>query len=211
MPLPASLLKRESKRAPGSWYIDITLALLFALVVIATPVVATKTTDSTIACRSDSDCSAQEICRNDYCTKNIYNHGCLYERGLSTKKRVCNSDDPPDAVSRGICRDSELDYMEVRLLSNDWETAIFGTWILQIILSELLDVPTTTETAKWNAVNNFYDTQGRMDYGSPSQLEALRNGAEIGDCRLANKGKESYELCAHVVTEYWQGKTNDSG
>jgi hypothetical protein len=95
--------------------------------------------------------------------------------------------------------------MELRLLNNNWESAIFETWILQIILSELLGVPTSTESAQANANINFYNHDAKFEFGKPTDLNALRLAAKIGDCRLADRSPNHYEPCAHVITEFWEG------
>ena len=47
---------------------------------------------------------------------NPLQQGCLYNylEGW-TKKRVCNSDDPPDAELLGLCRVPKVSYPEIRL------------------------------------------------------------------------------------------------
>jgi hypothetical protein len=57
------------------------------------------------------------------------NGGCLYERMSNwTKKRVCSSDDPPDYEQLGYCEKNIFDYPEIRIASQNWESAIFETW-----------------------------------------------------------------------------------
>jgi len=41
--------------------------------------------------------------------------GCLYSHGLHPYVRVCNSDDPPEAIEQGLCRPSEFQYLEIRI------------------------------------------------------------------------------------------------
>ena len=84
------------------------------------------------------------------------NGGCLRSalNGKGNHKlRVCNSNDGPEAAALGYCRESPFDYTEVRLAGQDWETNYMSVWLLQIVLSELLDVPTTvsvTERTCWS-------------------------------------------------------------
>jgi hypothetical protein len=81
--------------------------------------------------------------------KNPYSDGgCLKQlKSNWTKKRVCSSDDPPEFAEMGYCEHEEtFNYTEIRISSQNWESAFFQTWILQVILSEILGVPTTVET-----------------------------------------------------------------
>jgi hypothetical protein len=77
---------------------------------------------------------------------NPYVSGCVYHHNLTFAPRVCNSDDSIDTVAAGLCRQPPVPQYhepEIRLLVQDWETAAFENWIIQFILSELLDVPTS--------------------------------------------------------------------
>ena len=95
-------------------------------------------------------------CVDGYCTNPFAKGGCLRNylsetefgdnnNGLNQSKkiwmRVCNSDDPPDAEAEGLCRHSAFDYTEVRIAGQNWDSNFISAWILQIILSELLEVP----------------------------------------------------------------------
>ncbi|CAB9513019.1 expressed unknown protein [Seminavis robusta] len=152
--------------------------------------------------------------------KNRFEHGCLYEKlgkdptvaYQQKKQRVCNSEDPPDAVQQGICRQSPFQdhYMEIRIFCQDWESVLIETWVLQIILSEIMNVPTTVETGFFDTTVNFYDPQGRYDYAYQTLLDvfhstyrpSMERGHELGDCRSARKDtREDYQECAHVVPE----------
>ena len=116
---------------------------------------------------------------------------------------MCNSEDPPEAVERGMCRKSDFDYMELRIFTENWESVFFEAWILQVVLSEMLDVPSTVETGSYDAKLNFYHPDSPFDYGPGNNFEALKNGNELGDCRLARKGPDDYEPCANFVPEVW--------
>ena len=154
--------------------------------------------------------------------KNPVEKGCLYSKHpKKNKKRVCNSDDPPNAAKDGICRIPDIDYMEIRIFNQNWESVIFESWILQILLSELLDVPTTIETGTADTHINFYDSLSRFEYGTNEALEALSNGISFGgDCSRAKRPKPylldhtvvvdgddettpEYEMCANFVSEVW--------
>lgn len=143
-------------------------------------------------------------------SKNPIQQGCLYNRldGWQ-KKRVCSSDDPPDAAELGICRVPEIGYPEIRLFGNNWESVWFENWIIQIILSEILDVPTSTETGKYSDKANFYNAEGRFEYGNSWDLESLTKSYEVGgDCTLADKAEndDDYETCAHFCPEVWDAQ-----
>ena len=76
------------------------------------------------------------------------NGGCLrnlaQRRNFTAKMRVCNSNDKPDAALLGYCHESPvLDYAEIRIAGQDWESNYMSAWLMQIVLSELLEVPTT--------------------------------------------------------------------
>jgi hypothetical protein len=138
---------------------------------------------------------------------NPYTSGCLYAKELVSHIRVCNSEDPLEASTSGICRSPEVDYMEIRIFSDNWESITFEAWIIQIILSELLDVPTTVEAGSYEGSLNFYHPDAPMEYGVPlSDNDALKFAYGIGDCRLAMKDSaDSYEACAHFDPERWTG------
>jgi hypothetical protein len=101
------------------------------------------------------------------------------------KVRVCNSQDSPEAVARGDCRPStgRAD-LEIRLFAQNWESAFLEDWLLQIILSELLDVPTTMETGRPNTDMNLYHATAALDYGTSNDLAALEHAHDVGECRL---------------------------
>ena len=95
-------------------------------------------------------------------------------------------------------------------LSQNWETSIAASWILQIILSELLDVPTTLETGIADKNNNFYNGENRMDYGNSDAVDryaSFQNAfdAEGGDCSVykSGNGEVGYFPCAHSLPETW--------
>jgi hypothetical protein len=126
---------------------------------------------------------------------------------LVEKMRICNSEDDPNAAAQGLCRLADIKYPEVRLYSPNWESAIMETWILQIILSELLDVPTSTETGLHDAQVNFYNHWEALDLGAQMIATSLETAALLGgDCELANSGETNYQPCAHVVTEIWESR-----
>ena len=165
----------------------------------------------------------------------------LIER-LKSQVRVCNSDDPPGAADQGLCvshytessknyhhhnyqnhnhnpesmqRGLFAEYPETRIYSQNWESSFFASWILQIVLSEILQVPTTIEsgTQELSQWNNFYDPEARLGYGEQNIFDALRvsSEAEGSDCSKvqadAAANGEDYKPCAHVVLEFWTGSS----
>ena len=121
-----------------------------------------------------------------------------------TKLRVYNSEDPPEAEQQGICQTQMIDYTELRIASQNWASAFFESWILQIVLSEMMDVPTTIETGDPDAGLNFYVLTSPFDYGVSNDLAALQLADQIGDCRLASCDPIHDQSCAHFIPEYWE-------
>ena len=158
--------------------------------------------------------------------KNPYVRGCLGEMAKSKGDtsfrpglRVCNSDDPPDAASAGVCRQPEFDYTEIRITSQNWDSVVFIAWIWQILLSELLGVPTSMETGLPELNVNFYIPDSTFGYGLVRDYDALRKSAqESADCTIYrtsspssttdtvhnnNTTQQQYASCSHIVPELW--------
>ncbi|KAL7570988.1 hypothetical protein ACA910_002611 [Epithemia clementina (nom. ined.)] len=164
---------------------------------------------ASVRCFSIFDCEQQiskvSECVDGYCTNPYHVGGCLANRLENHYKiRTCNSDDPPSSVEKGYCRPSTLGYMEVRVASQNWESAFFVAWVLQIVLSELLDVPVSIETGKADAKVDFYDINTSFEYGAGNDWDAVRRATAVKDCRLLKDSKE-YLSCSHVVPESWPG------
>jgi hypothetical protein len=162
--------------------------------------------------------SSGSVCNMDtgLCT-NPFERGCLYNRLPGwNKKRVCNSDDPIDAVELGLCDMPEFDYMEIRIGSGNWETIFFNAWLVQILLSELLGVPTTLEPGVPKIRINFYETTGAVEYGFLQNEKAILNADKYTDCRAVRERNqeilllddeeamiEQYLPCEHYIPEFW--------
>lgn len=145
-------------------------------------------------------------CVDGLCT-NPFEQGCLYRKlPWWTKVRVCNSDDPPNAAELGLCRTPQFDYLEIRMHSQNWESVFFEAWILQIVLSEMLDVPTSIETGIPTAKINFYNASSPFQYGISDDWGALARADQLLDCRLASRAPNNYQSCAHVVSEVWDAR-----
>jgi hypothetical protein len=95
-------------------------------------------------------------CNDNQIYSNLFERGCFFQHGLTAKTRVCNSDEPHNALERGICRTSEFDYLSVRICSKDWESSVFKGWFLQMVLTELLGAPATMENVSPGSELNFH-------------------------------------------------------
>ena len=93
---------------------------------------------------------------------------------------------------------------------------VFTCWILQIILSELVDVPTTIENGvPASYLMNFYHPDNIFELGdSTDSLSVFENAASVGgDCRKMphlsspDVNEENYKICAHIIPEVWQAQT----
>jgi hypothetical protein len=145
-------------------------------------------------------------------TTNPFHQGCLYSK-ISDKSsqflRVCNSDDPVDAEKMGICRVASIQYPEVRIIPRTWESANMLSWLLQIFLSELLDVPTTIETGSADVKFNFYEPNPNphltvLNEEAFDIADALSRSAKLRDCTKAKRQINGQnEPCAHFTPEVW--------
>jgi hypothetical protein len=174
---------------------------------------------ASVACSQDEDCvsalrEGSKCGADGLCTNPFHYGGCLANYlpdSFKHTKRVCGSDDPPEAFQNGYCRSPQLEYMEIRIAIQNWEAAFFDTWILQILLSELLGVPTSIETGVPGLNTDFYSISSALDYGTSNDYEALRLAGEVGDCRKLKEesddtGDEEYQACAHVIPECWDDR-----
>lgn len=126
--------KRTRKRDAGS-------KILSSFLLLLTAACAPQVVDAALSCSSTAQCEETlrvgSECIDGTCTNPYHQRGCLAQRLPDWKRiRVCHSDDPPDAELSGYCRppDPDLDYMEIRLLTQNWESAFFQSWVIQIIL-----------------------------------------------------------------------------
>ena len=174
-----------------------------------------------VECSIDKDCDdifgiEGGKCIESQCTNPFhFNGGCLSSmlgddwKMKDGPRRICGSEDTPDDVDKGYCRISPLDeyYTEVRMLTLGWESINFQNWILQILLSEVLQVPTSVETGYNGTSDDFYNVDNRMDYPSyDSTYAELNVSSEVLDCRLLDNDV-NYTACAHVLTEVWEADT----
>ena len=163
----------------------------------------------------------------------------LIER-VKSQVRVCNSYDPTGAAEQGLCVSHYTDdsknynnhkhqninqneesmqhelfaeYLETRIHSQNWESSFFSAWIMQILLSEILQVPSTIESGslELSQRNNFYDPEARLGYGVQNDFVAFQESSKAKGSNCvkvqadAAANGEKYKACAHAVLEYWQG------
>ena len=107
--------------------------------------------------------------------------------------------------------------------------AIFENWIIQIILSEMLGVPTSIETMDPAVIGSFYDLYNGFDYyRAPDYFDSLRVPFTLpnGDCRDFVKQQrleyhdridnnisdptENYTACSHFIPEQWDSYQSSS-
>lgn len=101
---------------------------------------------------------------------NPYASGCLRAK-LGSKEfpnhRVCNSDDDgyTDVGTAVLgCAKPDFDYPEIRIGAGNWETSIFQSYVLQIVLSEMVGVPATIESGSPDTLLSFYDEESRFPF-----------------------------------------------
>lgn len=190
---------------------SIGMGILSAIAVLGLLV---PVTHASVACTTTDECVAAlrlgSECVDNKCTNPYHLGGCLQQRIPDWKKtRVCHSEDPPEAMEKGYCvaPDPNFDYPEIRILAQNWESAFFQAWVIQIVLSEILGIPVTLETGNKEDEVEFYNAGSHLDYGVSYDYDALRRGNDVGDCRLIdnNTPDEEYQSCAHVLPEIWYG------
>lgn len=108
---------------------------------------------------------------------NPYYSGCLHQKLPGwTKLRVCSTRrqdlDPPQSAASSdqqegslLCRPPEFDddyYMEIRIAVGNWASATALGWLTQIILSEIVGVPTSIESNMYGSSRDFYDPQAAI-------------------------------------------------
>ena len=92
--------------------------------------VAPATSEATkVACKSTEFCESTlrkgSKCVEGFCD-NPFQYGCLQSHrvpGFENRQRVCNSEDPPDASTIGLCRKPiGFEYPEVRVVGQNWDS-----------------------------------------------------------------------------------------
>jgi hypothetical protein len=182
----------------------VTLSIFLWLLAGVAPVQAQVECTATPSCVEAFQEGSE--CVDGYCTNPFHGGGCLAKMLPGwTKLRVCHSEDPPEAAVLGHCRPGALGYAEVRIIALNWESSFFTAWIMQILLSEVLDVPVSIEAGAEGLVDDFYHLQNQLDYG-PSEMEVLglEAASKYLDCRTVPKSTTTYTPCGHVSPELWE-------
>mmetsp|Transcript_931 Transcript_931/g.1213 ORF Transcript_931/g.1213 Transcript_931/m.1213 type:complete len:846 (-) Transcript_931:357-2894(-) len=123
---------------------------------------------------------------------------------FQTVERICNSNDVADGLDQ-CYNENDHRYEEIRIAIGDWDSTIFISWIMQIILSELLRVPTTLEFGfddkkHMTSMGSFYDRESRYTYSDTVYGYEWLKEAKLqnGNCSKAEKP------CAHIIPEIWR-------
>ena len=161
--------------------------------IVAVVLLLFETAHAALTCKTDQDCLDQlqrpeSFCTDDGHCSNPFVKGCLAtlrnRRDVNTENalesiipsRICNSDDfrqstqdpnsiAPPLPTREFCipQDFDFDYPEIRIHNGNWESSIFLSWILQIILMEVLQVPVTAGlTTNTTAKSGFYAVENTL-------------------------------------------------
>lgn len=156
-------------------------------------------------CMSDADCESiyrvGSTCRPSGKCSNPFASGCLNTINPELHRiRHCNSDDDDD--DQRNCRRSLFKYPEIRIDNQDWDVAVFFSWICQIFLSEVLDVPVAVGLGENKEISSFYSNSLTLPYASKSYAwNAIRKANEVGgNCLLTD------EECVHLIPDVWLGQ-----
>ena len=112
-------------------------------------------------------------------------------------------------VAPPVCQCRNNSYTEVRFAAQSWESNYVSVWLLQILLSELLQVPTTVEKGhEGNEMDFYFPGGGAYEGGSGGDYfyGELVTASHVKDCRtvLATDGSsDEYTPCFHVIPEVW--------
>ncbi|CAJ1968191.1 unnamed protein product [Cylindrotheca closterium] len=191
-------------RGKGFIYKCILMVVAVMQILTAIPVATAQSN-----CLSDRDCEALyrsgSTCLPSGMCSNPFTEGCLKRMMVlenddhePPQTRLCNSDD--DTTAEDInCRTSQLNYPEVRVHYQNWEVAIFFSWILQISLMELLDVPVKVGLGSDTKDASFYNIDNKLLYSPVGySWDGLRKANELnGDCL------QTEEDCVHVLPDAW--------
>ncbi|CAJ1968193.1 unnamed protein product [Cylindrotheca closterium] len=160
-------------------------------------------------CVSDIDCAALyrqgSTCLASGQCSNPFIDGCLKSmkpQSEDQRIRLCNSDD--DTAEERNCRTSPLNYPEIRIHNQDWEAAIFFSWIIQISLMEFLDVPVTIGVGRDTQESSFYHIENNLPFSSTSySWDGIRKANELGgNCLLTD------EDCVNLITDVWASQVD---
>ena len=88
---------------------------------------------------------------------------------------------------------------------------MFTAWIAQVILSEVIGVPTVIETGKWTT-SDFHDPSNSFTYASagynlPSMnLDRIDATGKCKPCTTQQLQADGSCACANAHTEVWEGQ-----
>lgn len=153
--------------------------------------------------KAGSKCLENGQCSNPFASGCLYNFHTQFSTWDDTfhlpNMRACNSDD----ANQDYCDVFPLNYSEIRVHNGDWESPIFYSWIIQIFLSEFLQVPVTVGLSPEDTAKaSFYNLLNEMSWSAqPYAFEDILKANEMdGRCDLTN------ENCVHVMPEVWIGQ-----
>jgi hypothetical protein len=176
--------------------------------------------EAALSCDSNEFCKeslnhTESVCLPSGSCSNPFQRGCLQSTLLRDSgaisgehiflpQRVCNSD---DAINNDLCKISDFDgiYPELRIHHADWTSNMFQAWIYQIMLMEVLGVPTTVGlTTQDTPISSFYSKDNTLEFSPETYpYHALSLANRVHDCALTEKP------CAHVLPEVWNGQMVD--
>ncbi|CAB9520220.1 Receptor-type guanylate cyclase gcy [Seminavis robusta] len=182
----------------------------------------TPASATSVPCTVSEECEAAvqvgSRCVGGMCTNPFYNGGCLKTMLPGwNRTRICSSQDPLEAEELGYCRHSPMDYMEVRMGSGSWESSVMNNWLLQILLSEMLDVPVSVEFGGPDVDVNLYQKEAKFDFFRTKfdrYRKELGVATRVKDCRTVTGTEgtiepENYEACYHFHPEVWWKSTKN--
>lgn len=142
---------------------------------------------------------------------NPYYSGCLRAKlpTFNPQPRVCTSIDDIGTGSNEdalLCRTSTFNNLEIRIGAGNWDSATALGWLTQIILTELLGVPSSIESGAFGSSRDFYDPQARIDYDASMGPHPLATATDLPDSNCASfqqnmMSEDDYETCAHFMPE----------
>jgi hypothetical protein len=188
--------------------------MLLVLLFRSTPALAAKPCKTDEQCQEfgpESSCQMIDASSGDGTCSNRYISGCLHTTDPAKfEKRICNSNDAAD--SPHCIQPTFFNYTEIRIHHGDWESSIFYSWILQIVLGEILRVPITIGVDGAEK-NSFYSiVSNTLEYPPYTYaFDAIETANKLVDCRVdsisndTDSSKYSSKHCVHVLPEIWNG------
>ena len=199
------------------------LLLIFLLTAIFIPA---PLITASVRCTTNSDCESKlitpgvSICEDGKCT-NPFERGCLQTMadaygmkkdfripGVFNRTRLCNSDDEISERTKQWCRKPDFfAYDEVRIAPSNWESAVLLSWVYQILLTEVLEVPATMEHGDGiRGKGSFYDRDNAFVFPA-SAFEKIIHTTLWKSDELDGDCSKSIEPCAHILPDVWSSGT----